>query len=192
MKNNKIKVLALVGKSGSGKDSLIKKITETNNENIHRIISTTTRPPREGEIDGKDYYFVSHDAFLDMMDKQRIAEVSVFNNWCYGTQIKEFKPNAINIGIFDPFRLAILDDYPDIDLKVGIVYATDKERLLRQLQREEEPDVKEIIRRFQADEEDFEAINDDFSIVNIPNHDNQLDKAYENILSIVEDWVKFG
>ena len=47
-----------------------------------------------------------------------------------------------------------------IDLTVYYVQASDKERLLRQLKREEDPDVKEIIRRFSADEQDFNDLTD--------------------------------
>ena len=59
---NKIKIVALFGKSGAGKDSLQRWIL-SNIKNVNSIISYTTRPKRDYEFDGKDYYFVSNDFF---------------------------------------------------------------------------------------------------------------------------------
>ena len=56
----RVKILAIIGKSGSGKDSLMEKIKEANLKNVNIIVGTTTRPPREGEVDGIDYHFVSY------------------------------------------------------------------------------------------------------------------------------------
>lgn len=54
----KIKIVALFGKSGAGKDTIQRELLEFMPD-VHGIISCTTRPPREKEIDGKDYYFLT-------------------------------------------------------------------------------------------------------------------------------------
>lgn len=61
---NKIKLIALFGKSGAGKDFLFNKILRAYPD-IHRVVSTTTRPPRQGENEGKDYYFVTDEEFTN-------------------------------------------------------------------------------------------------------------------------------
>ena len=81
----RVKILAIIGKSGSGKDSLMEKIKEANLKNVNIIVGTTTRPPREGEVDGIDYHFVSYEKFLTLLNTLQIADVSSFNNWHYGT-----------------------------------------------------------------------------------------------------------
>ena len=54
----KIKVIAICGKSAAGKDTLLQEILKLNRPDVHEIISCTTRPPREGEAHGKNYYFL--------------------------------------------------------------------------------------------------------------------------------------
>ena len=53
----KIKVVALFGKAGSGKDTILKEVAATGG--LHEIVSCTTRPMREGEADGVNYHFLT-------------------------------------------------------------------------------------------------------------------------------------
>ena len=64
----KIKVIAICGKSAAGKDTLLQEILKLNRPDVHEIISCTTRPPREGEIHGKNYYFLSNQEFADKIE----------------------------------------------------------------------------------------------------------------------------
>jgi hypothetical protein len=59
---------------------------------------------------------------------------------------------------------------------------------MRSLNRENDPDVKEIIRRYQADDEDFKHIHIDHEVIEIPNHDGELTKVGLKILNIVAEW----
>lgn len=188
LKMSKIKILAIVGKSGSGKDSILKYLKQYAGNKINYIVSSTTRPPREGEVDGINYHYLEHDDFLKLIEEDKIVEMSVFRDWCYGTTLDALDPNKVNIGGFDPMRLDILSDNFQIDLKTILITASDKERLLRSLNRENDPDVKEIIRRYQADEEDFKYIHIDHEVIEIPNHDGDLIKAGLEILNIVDEW----
>ena len=56
------KILAIIGQAGSGKDTLMKKVLAIN-DNLHEIVSFTTRPPREGEVDGVNYHFIDGEEF---------------------------------------------------------------------------------------------------------------------------------
>ena len=80
-----------------------------------------------------------------------MIEATVFNTWCYGTSIKNLNSNKLNIGVFNPEGVEILQESKDIDLTVVYIIAKDKVRLLRQLNREENPDCDEIIRRYTTD-----------------------------------------
>ena len=71
-----------------------------------------------------------------------------------------------NIGVFNPTGLKSLAAHDDIDLEIIYVKASAKTRLLRQLHREEDPNVYEIIRRFSTDEADFK---DDKSFITLGN-----------------------
>ena len=60
---NKYKVVAICGKSAAGKDTFLQEILKLNKGSFHEIVSCTTRPPREGEVHGKNYYFISEEQF---------------------------------------------------------------------------------------------------------------------------------
>lgn len=86
-----------------------------------------------------------------------MLEYTEFNNWYYGTSIDSLDKNKINIGVFNPDGVKNLLT-KDCNLLIFWIDASDKTRLLRQLNRENEPNVKEIIRRFNTDEKDFSNI----------------------------------
>ena len=153
----KYKVIALVGKAGAGKDSLLEEVLTGNlgKYDLHEIVSYTTREPRQGEIDGFSYHFVDKYTFADMVHDGRMLEYTKFNNQMYGTALDSLSTEKTNIGVFNPAGIISLMNRPDIDLYVIYITATDKERLIRQLTREENPDVREILRRYDADEDDF-------------------------------------
>ena len=151
---NKIKVIALVGKSGAGKDFCMKQMAKLNN--YHIIVSSTTRPKREYEVEGVDYHFLSEKEFAT----SRFLETASFNGWHYGTRYEDLDPKRVNIGVFNPTGLKSLAAQDNIDLEIIYIKATDKVRLLRQLCRENNPNVKEIVRRFLTDEEDFKNDKD--------------------------------
>ena len=145
----KYKVVAFVGKSGAGKDYCAKSLVEI--QSGHFIVSSTTRPKREYEVDGVDYNFLTEEEFA----AARFLETASFNNWNYGTRYEDLDPDRVNVGVFNPTGLFSLARHEDIDLTIVYVKARDKTRLLRQLCREENPNVHEIIRRFGTDEIDF-------------------------------------
>lgn len=150
---NKIKILAIVGESGTGKDTIAKRLCK--NKKYHPIVSTTTRPKREGEIEGVNYHFVSPDTFGDLVAKDKMLEATCFNDWFYGTSLGSLDKDKINVGVFNPEGLDILAENNIIDLYVARIIVDDKTRLMRQLKREKNPNVDEIIRRYKTDKEDF-------------------------------------
>ena len=148
------KVIAIVGPSGSGKDTLLKKINEF--RKIHKIIGYTTRPIREGEVDGVDYHFISPIDFAEKVLSFEMIEATSFNNWFYGTGLSDLKDDVVNVGVFNPEAAEILRSCQFIDLTIYYLKVSDKIRLIRQLNREEDPDVSEIVRRYTTDKNDFE------------------------------------
>lgn len=177
---NKYKVIAICGKSASGKDTLLRLLLQLFPW-LHKIVNSTTRPQRDYEVNGKDYYFLSLEEFIEQdYIQNKMIETAQFREWYYGTSIEALKLNKINVGVFNPTGLYNLIKRDDIDLYVVYVNATDKERLLRSLTREKNPDVDEIIRRYLADKEDFSFLSQiyepDFIVDNI----NQTSIGLEN------------
>lgn len=154
--NEKYKIVALMGKAGSGKDWLLSQmIQHDKGRHFQKVVNCTTRPIREHEVDGINYHYLTHEQFTDKVLDGDMIEAAEFNNWFYGTLLSTLNPKKINIGVFNPTAVEILQADDRLDIAVIYVTAPDKLRLLRQLNREEEPDCHEIVRRFRADEEDF-------------------------------------
>lgn len=181
---SKYKVLALYGKSGSGKDTIQKILINEYSYGCAGIVSTTTRPPRDYEVEGKDYYFVKEEDF----NKDLMLEWTSFNNWFYGTSLSSLKTNKINIGVFNLDGIKALQKNSEIDVLPIEISAPDKVRLERCLKREENPDCLEICRRFLADEEDFKNVNSKIIYIN---DSNTTDIGHELFsLSIVKEWIR--
>lgn len=174
----KFKIIALIGESGCGKDTLMKSVLEE--YDMHEIISHTTRPAREGEIDGKNYHFVSKTKFFDEIKNNNMLETSVFNNWMYGTHKNALDINKTNIGVFNPEGIRSLLNNPEVEVTVVRLQAGDKTRLMRQLNRELEPNVEEIIRRYSADKADFSKLN--FPYIEV---DNETFEDYKKAIDII-------
>lgn len=69
-------IIVISGPSGVGKDAVIKKLREAR-EGLHFVVTATSRPKREGEVDGKDYYFVTKEDFLSMVHRNELLEYAL-------------------------------------------------------------------------------------------------------------------
>lgn len=186
---SKYKIIALIGESGSGKDTLMKEVLKAC-PNLHKIINCTTREPREGEVNGKNYFFLTEEEFTEKVINLEMIEAT-HKNWFYGTSIDSLDENKLNIGVFNPDGIYMIKDADDIDLITIYVHAKDKIRLLRQLNREENPNVDEIIRRYNADKEDFKELCFYHFIVENETEED-LESAVNLILKLIEVISDFG
>lgn len=176
---NKIKVIAFFGKSASGKDTIQKWIVSHYPDITSGIVSCTTRPKRDYETEGKDYFFLTTLEFGEKLLNGSMLEATDFNGWFYGTPIEGLQEDKINIGVFNPAGIEALLTDSRLDVLPVYVYASDKTRLLRSLNREAKPDCREICRRFFADEKDFEDW--DFQALTISN-ETKFDTSFLNQL----------
>ena len=102
---NKIKnvkkgtLFVISGPSGAGKSSLVREAL-SQCDNIVKSVSATTRPPRKGEIHGKNYFFLGKEEFEEMIEKNELLEWADYCGYYYGTPLKYVKDNlskGINI-----------------------------------------------------------------------------------------------
>lgn len=159
MNCTKYDIIAIIGKSASGKDSIIKEIAKQCNKEVALIQQTTTRPRRENE-DENAYHFVSLEEFQSNED---IIAKTQFREWFYGTDLKDLAIDKWNIGVFTPSSIGQLQNDERINnLIIFYIQADDRVRLERSLAREPQGDVIEMCRRMLADDKDFKEITFDY------------------------------
>ena len=89
-------LIVFSGPSGVGKDTILKKLVATDS-NIKLSISATTRPKRNDEIDGKDYYFLTESEFLKKVSENKMLEYAQYCSNYYGTPLEPIE-NWLNEG----------------------------------------------------------------------------------------------
>lgn len=89
-------LVVVSGFSGAGKGTLMKELLNRY-ENYALSISATTRAPRTGEVDGKEYFFVTEEHFNDMIETEELIEYAQYVNHSYGTP-KEYVLNQMKMG----------------------------------------------------------------------------------------------
>ena len=97
-KATKPKLIVFSAPSGAGKSSLIKNIIEKSTGDIELSISATTRPPRDGEEHGRDYFFISDEEFNELRRSDSFIEHANVHDYQYGT-LKSFVDEKIQNGI---------------------------------------------------------------------------------------------
>lgn len=85
--NDRGLLVVISGPSGVGKGTVRKALFSMNNHDLVYSVSMTTRKPREGEVDGKDYYFVSKEEFLKRIEEKQFLEYAEFVGNYYGTPL---------------------------------------------------------------------------------------------------------
>ena len=149
--------IIIVGPGGSGKDFLRKKMV---GKGFSYGVSFTSRPPREGEEEGIDYYYRDEDFFEANNDI--FLELQEFNGWRYGISKGEF--SIKNLFILSPAGLRSL---PKSFRDESFVIYLNPIAEIRRKRLEERNDADDVERRFLADERDFSGFFDyDIMITN--------------------------
>lgn len=161
------KIFYLMGKSASGKDTIYKKVKEAIPE-LKTIVIYTTRPIREGEMDGREYYFVDEKRLSELQESGKVIELRAYDTvhgiWKYFTVDDgqfDGEDHYLAIGTLESY--VQLRDYFGAERLIPIyVEVEDGMRLERALARERsqaKPKYEEMCRRFLADAADFSADN---------------------------------
>lgn len=158
------KIVYIMGKSSTGKDTIFKELLRKSRYSYKTIVSYTTRPIREGEKNGNEYFFTDEVGFQKLKAEGKIIEDRCYDTihgpWRYFTaddgQI-DFSGNYITIGTIESY-LKMCEYYGKDKIIPVLVDLDDGVRLQRAINREkkqENPKYEELCRRFLADSKDF-------------------------------------
>ena len=159
------KLIYLMGKSSSGKDTIYRELLKDTDLNLKKVVLYTTRPIREGEVDGVQYHFVDDEVFNDFLKENKVIEDRVYHTfhglWRYFT----VDDQSTDLSRFNYLIIGTLESYAKTAQYYGkdnvlpiYIEVDDGTRLQRALDREkaqESPKYQEMCRRYLADAEDF-------------------------------------
>lgn len=191
------KIVYIIGKSASGKDTLYKKLLLQDAIQFKTLPLYTTRPIRDGEKDGVEYFFTDENGFQKLKEQEKILEERTYHTvhgiWHYFTVkdegLKALADNYLMIGTLESYLMTrewmgkenILPIFIDLD---------DGERLGRAVMRErcqEKPQYEELCRRFLADAKDFSEENIKEAGIQKKFWNWNLMKCYEDILEYLKE-----
>jgi len=155
MLTNTLNKVILVGKAGSGKDTLREELSQWG---YSYGVSLTTRPKRQGEVEGLTYTYVTEEHFRALLAQNAFQEHDRFNGWTYGT-LKDAWQRA-QVFIRTP---AGIRQIPSVERKECLVVYLDGDSAVRRERLALRSDSDSAERRIAADERDFEGF-DDFDI----------------------------
>lgn len=188
------KIFYVMGKSSSGKDTIYKEIREQMPE-LRSITPYTTRPIREGETDGVEYFFVDEERLHQMQEEERVIEVRSYHTKCGIWTYFTADDGQIDLQKYDYLVIGTLESYSGMreyfgDEKIIPIYieVEDGLRLERALGRErqqKEPKYAEMCRRFLADSEDFSEENLKKAGIERRFENVELEKCLEEILRLI-------
>ena len=177
-------MVVLVGESASGKSSIEKYMVE--NYGLSKIVSYTTRPPREGEVNGIDYHFISVEQFNELKEQGFFAETAQYRDWYYGTA-KEDCTND-KIAVLTPHGLRQISKIKDITVISFYINVPRRDRLIKILQRGD--NIEEAYRRSLSDVGQFDGIEDEVSyIINNPNYSKTVEEMVSEIAGILSFYL---
>jgi len=190
------KIYYLMGKSASGKDTVYKRLLAECPQ-LKTVVLYTTRPMRDNEQDGVEYYFTTDGQLEDFAKQGKLIEVrtyqTVFGPWSYGTvddgQIDLSGDDYLVMGTLESYDK--MRDYFGAEAVIPVyIQVDDGLRLIRAVNRERqqtEPKYKELCRRFLADEEDFSAENLKKSGIDCWFDNEDLEACFLEVLKVIQD-----
>ena len=190
------KMIYLMGKSSSGKDTIYKQLLEWNAGNLKKVVLYTTRPIRVGEVDGEEYHFTDDAGYMEMEAKGQVIEARAYHTyhglWRYFTvddgKIDLEHHNYLIIGTIESYlktaeyfgRERVIPVLLELDDGIRLKRALDREM------KQENPRYQEMCRRFLADAEDFSEEKIKEAGINRRFSNDDLDRCLEEIKEYIQ------
>ena len=191
------KIVCLMGRSSSGKDTIYKKLLEQDKVVLRALVPYTTRPIRAGEREGVEYHFTDETGFRELRGSGSVIEDRVYHTclgiWRYFTVADE----DVDLQHHSYLIIGTLEAYMQMQRFYGtdkvlpvMIELDDGERLQRALDREkvqEHPKYEEMCRRFLADAEDFSEENLKRAGIDRMFYNDEVDRCLEEIVAYLRE-----
>ncbi len=169
--------------SGAGKTTLWKKLI-SELKDIRRSISVTTRQPRKGEKNGRDYHFVSEEDFKRMIENDELIEWAEVHGHYYGTlrkNIEKAQKEGYDLILEIDVQGGMNIKKTGLDAVFIFILPPSFEELKRRLKKRKDLKENEIEKRLKNAEEEMKYVSEyDYCIIN-----DRLERAYNELKSIV-------
>jgi guanylate kinase len=178
-------LIVISGPSGVGKDTVIQRMKERNLP-IHFIVTAATRLPRPNEVNGRDYFFYSHDEFAEMIEKGELLEYAIVYNDYKGIPKAQVR-DALSSGKDVVMRLDVQGAatirrlYPEA-LMIFLTVQDEEDMVNRLQERKTETPEGLKLRIATARQEMTQVDSFDYVVINRENH---LDETVDIIVSIL-------
>lgn len=193
------KIICLMGKSSSGKDTIFKRLLERDDLELKTIVPYTTRPIRVGEQEGVEYHFTDEAGYQSLLQAGKIIEARAYNTvhglWRYFTvaddSIDLNRNSYCVIGTLEAYT-QIRDYFGSKQVLPVLIELDDGVRLQRALDREktqEHPKYEEMCRRFLADSKDFSAEKIAEAEIDKSFYNDSLEECLREIVTYIQENV---
>jgi guanylate kinase len=179
-------LIVISGPSGVGKDTVLKRMKERGLP-FHFVVTATTRPKRPGEVEGHDYFFVSHDEFAEMIEKDKLLEYALVYNDYKGIpkqQVREALASGKDVVMRVDVQGAETIHSLTKDALLIFLCTRTEEELVNRLKNRKTETPEGLKLRIATARQELKRI-DVFNYFVI-NADNELDTAVDTILAIIQ------
>ena len=179
------------GPSGVGKGTIISKLLQDFGGKLGLTVSHTTREPREGEIDGFHYHFVSKETMLSMIGDGKFLEVCEVHGNFYGTSLKALeavratgKTPILEIDVKGAKK--IREEYPKLNILFTFVQPPTKDDLASRIVKRDGENAKKLQVRLETAEFELNFVKEHPKMYDVVITNDNLDRAYAEVKSILK------
>jgi len=180
-------LIVISGPSGVGKDTIIQRMKERRLP-FHFVVTATTRAPRDGEVHGRDYFFISSDEFAEMIEKDELLEyANVYNDYkgIPKQQVREALATGQDVIMrIDVQGAAKIRKLTADGAALIFLTTTSEQELVDRLRARKSETPEGLNLRIATARKELERMREfDYCVIN---HDMSLDDTVDRIIAIIE------
>ena len=197
----KTKFIIVVGKTCTGKDTLVREIKNMFTTSIIEMKNCTTRPKRTDKED--TYIFLTHEEFTKKFFNDEFIEVKDYNNWFYGTLKSEIVEGKTNLTSLAIERVNLFYDYlkstNQLHNSLVIFLDTNEKtrirRYVNRLLKDDQVEIKhfkELVRRFETEEKDYimNELEDFPNVISLDTSALDYQEKYSNLIKPISNFTR--